>query len=245
MKTPCKNGQVRDRKTKLCRERLKPGKKCKTQKKCSLYKLHQACRDAGSKGKVDLRSLMTKSEDINQLDNTDMTPLMILASQGNVEMIDLFVLNNANLLETNHKDETVLHYANEAAMKKLLTYPSVPINGISTSYKTAIHHAIEINSPLSVKLLLQRGHPLLEFHDTELGENDTEVQFAMKTAVRTKKYTILKTLLPYLDKHMLREAHTEAVHHSENNENPNEHTEYKKIATMIKKVYEAKFHTNI
>ena len=240
MKTSCKNGQVRDRKTKLCRDRLKAGRKgCKTQKTCTLYKLHKACRDAGSKGNVDLRSLMTKSEDINQLDNTDMTPLMILASKGNVEMIDLFVLNNANLLETNRKDETVLHYANEAAMKKLLTYPSVPINGISTNHRTALHHAIEINSPLSVKLLLQRGHPLLEVDNPVSAE--TEVQFAMKTAVRTKKYTILKTLLPYLDKQMLREAHTEAMQSNE----PDVSREYKKISSLIKKVYEAKFHTNI
>jgi len=240
MKTPCKNGQVRDRKTKLCRDRLKSGKKCKTQKKCNLYKLHQACRDAGSKGKIDLRSLMTKSEDINQLDKNDMTPLMILASKGNVEMIDIFVLNNANLLETNHKHETVLHYANEAGMAKLLTYHDVPINVVSTSGKTALHHAIEINSPLSVKLLLQHGAVILPF-----SENENEVQLAMTIAVSKKNYTILKTLFPYLDKETLRRTHTEAVHHTENNENPKKRTEYKKIATMIMKVYEAKFHTNI
>lgn len=236
MKSPCKNGQVRDRKTKLCRERLKSSK-CKT-KKCTVSKLHQACRDAGSKGKIDLRSLMTKSEEINQLDKTDMTPLMILASQGNVEMIDLFVLNNANLLETNHKHETVLHYANEAGMAKLLTYHDAPVNVVSASGKTALHHAIEINSPLSVKLLLQHGAIILPF-----SENETEIQLAMKLAVRTKKYTILKTLFPYLDKDTLRRAHTEAVYYTEHN--VSERAEYKKIATMIKKVYEAKFNTNI
>jgi hypothetical protein len=65
----------------------------------------------------------------------------------------------------------------------------------------------------------------------------------MATAVRTKKYTILKTLLPYLDKDTLRRAHTEAVYYTEHN--LKERSEYKRIATMIKKVYEAKFNTNI
>jgi ankyrin repeat protein len=152
---------------------------------------------------------MTKSEDINQLDKNDMTPLMILASQGNVEMIDIFVLNNANLLETNHKHETVLHYANEAGMAKLLTYHDVPVNVVSTSGKTALHHAIEINSPLSVKLLLQHGAVILPF-----SENENEVQLAMTIAVSKKNYTILKTLFPYLDKETLRRTHTEATHHT-------------------------------
>ena len=234
--TPCKNGQVRDRKTKLCRDRIKSS--CKTKKKCIVSKLHQACRNAGSKGKIDLRSLMTKSEEINQLDNTDMTPLMILASQGNVAMIDLFVLNNASLLETNRKGETVLHHANEAGMVKLLTYHDVPVNVVSKDGTTALHHAIQIKSALSVKLLLQHGAVILPF-----SENETEIQFAMKLAVRTKKYTILKTLLPYLDKDTLRRAHTEAVYYSEHN--VKERSEYKKVVIMIKKVYEAKFHTNI
>ena len=232
--TPCKKGQVRDRKTKLCRDRLKAG--CKTKKKCALYKLHQACRDAGSKGKVDLRSLMTKSEEINQLDNTDMTPLMILASQGNVEMIDLFVLNNASLLETNHKGETVLHHANEAGMAKLLTYHDAPVNIVSKDGSTALHHAIQIESAQSVKLLLQHGALILPFSE------NNEVQFAMTKGVNRKKYTILKTLLPYLDKETLFEAHTEALHLSESG---TKRSEYKKVAAMIKKVYTLKFNTNI
>jgi len=233
--TPCKNGQVRDRKTKLCRER-KANKGC-TKKKCPLYKLHQACRDAGSKGKVDLRSLITKSEEINQLDH-DMTPLMILASQGNVEMIDLFVLNNASLLTTNSKNETVLHYANEAGMAKLLTYHDVPVNVVSKDGSTPLHHAIEMNSSLSVKLLLQHGAVILPF-----SEEGNQIQRAMEIAVSKKNYIVLKTLLPYLDKETLHRAHTEAVRLTENNFK--KRAEYKKVAAMIKKVYTLKFNTNI
>jgi len=155
---------------------------------------------------------------------------MILAEQGNVEMIDVFVLNNARLTQKNRANETVLHHANEAAMKKLLTYHDAPINAVSNHGMTALHHAIQIQSVVSVKLLLQHGAKILPFSKVP-----NEIQYAMSMAVMTNKYSVLKELLPYLDKETLKEAYSEAFTHEE----------YKKVTMMIKKVYSLKFRTKI
>jgi hypothetical protein len=176
---------------------------------------------------------MTKSEEINQVDRTDKTPLMILASQGNVEMIDLFVLNNATLTQVNRANETVLHHANEAGMKKLLGYHDAPVNHVSKDGRTALHHAIQIKSAVSAKLLLQHGARILPFSE----DIPNEIQYAIHTGVSQKSYSVLKAILPYLDKESLRAAYNEA--YSTNS------VEYKKVSTMILKVYRLKFHTTI
>lgn len=265
---PCPEGEVRDRKTKTCRKRLKPGRKSVTcppnqikdrkTKECRsrmkrgrkplvrgvaevvnpTQELFKQCHDAGSRGKVDLKSLLSQGANINAKED-DKTPLMILAQQGNVEMVDLFLLNHADMMVMTKQKETVLHLANPSALKKLLTYENAPIHQVSQEGYTALHKAIERNSVESVQSLLQHNAKIGEFNENE----PNEIQFAISYATLLNNTTVVRTMLPYLNKEQLYGAYLEAAYWAdpENEIIESDRVKYKHIADIIHKNYSVRF----
>jgi len=264
----CPEGEVRDRKTKTCRTRLKPGRKsvscppdqikdrktkeCRSRMKRGRKKnlrgyaevvdptneLFKQCYAAGSKGKIELKSLLTQGANINAKEK-DKTPLMILAQQGNVDMVDLFLLNHADITAMTTQKETVLHLASPPALKKLLSYENAPIHQVSKEGYTALHKAIEKKSMDSVQLLLQHNATIGEFNR----DIPNEIQFAISNATLVKNTTIVRTMLPYLNKEQLYDAYLEATYWAdpENEEIESDRIQYKHMADLIHKLYSIRF----
>lgn len=269
--SPCKEGETKDRKTKKCRKKLKPGRKtvacppnqikdrktrqCRPKLKPGrkhiirahaevvnpTQELFEQCKKAGSNGAVDLKQLLTKGANINATDETGKTPLMLLAQQGNVDMIDLFILNHADITVLTKQKESVLHFANDVALKKLLEYPNAPLNQMSKDGHTALHVAIERNSATAVQLLLQHNAIIHPFQ--EEGEHENEIQFAISNATLHDNTTLVRTMLPYLSKEQLYAAYLEAIYWSdpENLYIESDRIKYKHIADIIHKTYNVRF----
>jgi ankyrin repeat protein len=267
---PCKEGEVKDRLTKKCRPKLKPGRKSvacppsqirdKVTKKCR-DKLRPGRRQvirvaasivnptkdlvaqtkaAGEKGSVEIKKLLPQGADINVKDSTGKTPLMMLAEQGNLEMIKLFVLNGANLKDLTHQNESVLHFATEKSFPLLLSY-DVPVNQVSNTHKTALHHAIDLNSEKSIVALLQHHATIQPFDD----DYPNAIQYAMEASMKLKDSHLLRAMFPYLSQLELHNAYTEAMYWAdvENNYLANERKEYNHFAKLIKAHHNKRFHT--
>ena len=265
---PCPEGEVRDRKTKTCRKRLKPGRKsvscppnqikdrktkeCRSRMKRGrkqilrgyaevvnpTQELFKQCHAAGSRGKVELKTLLSQGANINAKEE-DKTPLMVLAEQGNVEMLDLFLLNHADIKAITKQKETVLHMANPSALKKLLTYENAPIHQVSQEGYTALHKAIERNLVESVQLLLQHNAKIGEFNK----DDPNEIQFAISYATLLNNTTVVRTILPYLNKEQLYDSYLEAAYWAdpENEIIESDRVKYKHIADIIHKNYSVRF----
>jgi ankyrin repeat protein len=199
--TPCKPGETRDRTTKACRPKQKPGRKSvkstvrKSIKSDPSDELLRKCKTVGEHGVIDLKKILLRGANINVKGKLGKTPLMLLAEKGNVDMIHLFVLNNADVTSLTDKQETVLHFATEKSLPQLLQYTDIPINQVSTEHKTALYNAVVSRSETSVKLLLQHGATVQPFHSDFMDE----VQLAMVEYTGKKgNKNILLLMLPYL-----------------------------------------------
>jgi hypothetical protein len=87
---------------------MKPGRKPgKTAKRLNRDKTSQdllrACKTIGEKGVLDLKSYLFQGANINDKDASGKTPLMWLAEQGNVDMMELFLLNGSNIKALTNK----------------------------------------------------------------------------------------------------------------------------------------------
>lgn len=184
-----------------------------------------------SRKEFDLRKLLNQGADINAHNKAGKTPLMILAEKGNLHMMDLFLLNNADIRASTPKQETVLHFANEEAIDFLLQHEHVPVKQVSSEGVSPIHHAVRINSPQSIQLLLQHDSHLHEFH----ASYENEIQLAMKMAIAYKNPDLFKVMLPYLHKKAMFLAFKEADALSKTNR------AYRYIATVILRQYNARF----
>jgi len=267
--SPCKDGETRDRTTKRCRKKLKPGRKtvacppneikdrktrqCRPKLKRGrksiirtrgevvnpTQDLLQQCKQVGSTGTIDIKKLLISGANINATDETGKTPLMLLAQQGNVDMIDLFILNHADITVLTKEKESVLHFANDEALKKLLEYPNAPLNQLSKEGHSALYVAIERNSVKSVQLLLQHNATILPFDE----EKENEIQFAISNATLLSNTTVVRTMLPYLNKEQLYDAYLEATYWAdpENLYIESDRVKFKHMANMIHKTYTARF----
>lgn len=245
--TPCKEGEVRDRKSKKCRPRLKPGRKSKKVKPSEVTNMSflTESKKAGANGKVDVKELIKQGCDINDADKDGKTSLMYLAEQGNKEMIKLFVLNGADVKSLTKKKESVLHFANQNSLECLLSY-DVPLHQVSTEHKTALHHFMDMGCIKCVTLLLQRNVKLMEF-DEDSDKAPNEIQYAMSIWIRDKNKKALTCMFPYLTQEQLKDSFTEAKHYSEpeNNYLPKERKEYTAMVKCIAKAYLARFNKTL
>lgn len=267
---PCKEGEVKDRITKKCRPKLKPGRKpvvCppsqikdKVTKKCRdklrpgrtrviravasimnpTKELMAQTKSAGETGSVDIKGLLPKGADINAADSTGKTLLMMLAEQSNIEMMDLFILNGANLKALTHQNESILHFATEKSLLRLLS-EDIPVNQVSKQHITPLHHAIDIKSEKSIVALFQHHATIQPFDDNY----PNAIQYAMESSIKLKHSSLLRAMFPYLSQLELHNAYTEAMYWSdeENNYAVGERHEYAHFAKLIKAHHNKRFHT--
>lgn len=240
----CPPSQIRDRVTKKCRDKLRPGRRQIIRAAASIVKptkdLIAQTKAAGEKGTVDLKKLLPQGADINVKDSTGKTPLMMLAEQSNLEMIDVFVLNGANLQDLTHQNESVLHFATQKSFPLLLSY-DVPVNQVSKKHMTALHHAIDLQCESSIIALLQHHATIQPFDD----DYPNEVQYAMEASIKLKDSHLLRIMFPYLSQLELHEAYTESMYWAdvENNYLANERKEYDHFAKLIKAHHNHRFKT--
>ena len=239
----CPPDQIKDRKTKECRDKLKRGRKPIVHARAEVVnptqELFEQCKRVGANGTIDIKKMLTIGANINATDESGKTPLMILAQQGNVGMIDLFLLNHADITVLTKQHESVLHFANELALKKLLEYPNAPLNQLSKEGHSALYAAIERNSVKSVQLLLQHNATILPFDE----EKENEIQFAISNATLLDNTTVVRTMLPYLNKEQLYDAYLEATYWAdpENLYIESDRVKFKHIADIIHKTYTVRF----
>jgi hypothetical protein len=155
-------------------------------------------------------------------------------------MIDLFVLNGANVQALTSQNESVLHFATQKSFPLLLSY-DVPVNQISKQHKTALHHAIDIQCESSIIALFQHHATIQPFDD----DYPNAIQYAMEASIQLKESHLLRAMFPYLSQLELHNAYMEAMYWAdvENNESANERKEYDHFAKLIKAHHNKRFHT--
>lgn len=241
----CPPSQIKDKLTKKCRDKLRPGKKRVVRAVASIVNptkdLIAQTKAAGEKGSVDIKKLLPQGADINVKDDTGKTPLMMLAEQSNLEMIDLFVLNGATIQSLTNQNESVLHFATEKSFPLLLSYDGILVNQVSKKHTTALHHAIDLKSESSIIALLQHHATIQPFDD----DYPNEIQYAMEASMKLKDSHLLRTMFPYLSQLELHNAYTESMYWAdvENNNVANERKEYDHFAKLIKAHHNKRFRT--
>jgi len=234
----CKAGETRDRTTKRCRAKMKPGRKPgKTAKRLNRDKTSQdllrACKTIGEKGVLDLKSYLFQGANINDKDASGKTPLMWLAEQGNVDMMELFLLNGSNIKALTNKKESALHFATEDAIPLLLQY-KIPINQVSTEGKTALYNAVLQRSVPMTELLLQHGAEFQPFDDKHINE----VQYAIDLRVLEKNKKILPLVLAYVSTEDLLHAVSYAQERAVSKVSPLQKQDYTFLANTMVDMYE-------
>lgn len=240
----CVLGETRDRRTKLCRPKMKPGRK-PGQKKTAKVKaishhfnekasqdLLRACKTIGEDGVIDLKSYLLDGANINVRDDSGKSCLMWLAQRGNVEMLELFLLNGANITLTTHARENALHFATESTLPILLQN-KIPINQLSTENRTPLYNAILQQSVPITEMLLQHGAEFQPFDDTHINE----VQYAMKLRVMEKNKKLLPLVLAYVPTEDLLLAVSYAQSMSESKVTPLQRNDYLFLSNTIMDMY--------
>ncbi|CDZ75784.1 Phosphocholine transferase AnkX [Legionella massiliensis] len=147
-----------------------------------LHLLAEKNESPKSKGQAEnsqvlAQNLIEKGFDLNQKDQSGLTPLMLACSNGNMGLAQLFLNKNAELDSLGPNNITALHMAalsGNLDLVQLLVEKGADCNKVNSSNETPLHFAAQGGNLGLVQLLVEKGADCNKVNSS----NETPLHFA-------------------------------------------------------------------
>jgi ankyrin repeat protein len=135
-----------------------------------------------------IRNLLSQGANIEEKDSQGLSPLSLMAKNGNSDMVKLLLQFGANINSIDNRGYTALHYAVDKGffnIAELLILNGAETNSISNADETPVYISLKNNDIKMTELLIQNGGELDFIPEIDpIMEN----YLSMRVTIRNKLY---------------------------------------------------------